>query len=113
MFECLAVSLLGFTPGCLSVQQLGCSTVWQFHSWVSLLGVRVFGSLGVECSAVLLGSFAPATVGELCLSFSHFTFISLSYTSLTTVKQVCCHLVGVFGGFAVERLTVLLRRSGY
>ena len=53
-----------------------------FHSWVfecsavSLLGVRVFGSLGVECSVVLLGSFAPATVGELYLSFFHFIFIS-------------------------------------
>ena len=50
VFECSAVSLLGFTPGCLSV--------WQFHSWVfecsavSLLGVRVFGSFTPGCLSV-------------------------------------------------------------
>ena len=54
-------NLGSFTPGCSNLGSFtpGCSSVRQFHSWVSLLGVRVFGSFTpgfhswvFECSSV-------------------------------------------------------------
>ena len=86
-----------------SSQQFGCSSVRQFHSWVfkcstvwwpnsailavSLLGVRVFGSLGVGttpgCSSVRQFYLAVS----LLPLWGHFAFllpVSLSFLSITS-----------------------------